>query len=122
MDVPHLPFPTIAYRLIGIHLLPSDGLLRSTIGNLPRLLPDPPVLGSGPHKRVPSTDDRHLSYKQKWEGIALAKKRGVYKGRKPSLTAEQVKEIRRRVVAGEQKTGLAAEYGVSRQTLYTALI
>jgi DNA-binding XRE family transcriptional regulator len=45
----------------------------------------------------------------------------VYKGRKPSLTAEQVKEIRRRAKAGEQKTVLAAEYRVSRQTLYTAL-
>jgi DNA invertase Pin-like site-specific DNA recombinase len=55
------------------------------------------------------------------EGIALAKKAGVYKARRPSLTTEQVKEIRRRVVAGEQKSGLAAEYGVSRQTLYTAI-
>jgi DNA invertase Pin-like site-specific DNA recombinase len=55
------------------------------------------------------------------EGIAIAKKAGVYKGRKPSLTAEQVKEIRTRVKAGEQKTGLAAEYRVSRQTLYSAL-
>jgi DNA invertase Pin-like site-specific DNA recombinase len=44
-----------------------------------------------------------------------------YKGRKPPLTKEQVKEIHRRVVTGEQKTGLAAEYGVSRQTLYSAL-
>jgi DNA invertase Pin-like site-specific DNA recombinase len=43
------------------------------------------------------------------EGIALAKRAGLYKGRKPSLTAEQVKEIRRRVRAGEQKTGLAVE-------------
>lgn len=55
------------------------------------------------------------------EGIALAKKAGVYKGRKPSLTAEQVKEIRRRVGAGERKTGLAAEYRVSRQTLYSSI-
>jgi DNA invertase Pin-like site-specific DNA recombinase len=48
------------------------------------------------------------------EGIAIAKKARVYKGRKLSLSAEQVKEIRRRVKAGEQKTGLAPEYGVSR--------
>ena len=51
----------------------------------------------------------------------LAKKAGVYKGRKPSLTPVQIAEIRKRVKAGEQKAGLAAEYRISRQTLYTAL-
>jgi DNA invertase Pin-like site-specific DNA recombinase len=65
--------------------------------------------------------ERSMIRERQREGIALAKKAGVYKGRKPSLTAEQVKEIRTRVKAGEQKTGLALEYGVSRQTLYTAL-
>jgi hypothetical protein len=45
----------------------------------------------------------------------------VYKGRKPSLTAGQVTEIQGRVVAGEQKSKLAVEYGVSRQTLYSSL-
>jgi DNA invertase Pin-like site-specific DNA recombinase len=65
--------------------------------------------------------ERSMIRERQREGIALAKKAGVYKGRKPSLTAEQVKEIRRRVKAGAQKTSLAAEYGVSRQTLYSAL-
>lgn len=65
--------------------------------------------------------ERSMIRERQREGIALAKKAGVYKGRKPSLTAEQVKEIRSRVKAGEQKTGLAAEFKVSRQTLYTAL-
>jgi DNA invertase Pin-like site-specific DNA recombinase len=55
------------------------------------------------------------------EGIELAKRRGVYRGRKPSLTAAQVAEIRKRVKAGEKKTALAAEFKVSRQTLYSAL-
>jgi DNA invertase Pin-like site-specific DNA recombinase len=59
--------------------------------------------------------------RERREGIALAKKAGVYKGRKRSLTPEQVKEIRRRVQAGDRKAGLAAEHGVSRQTLYTAI-
>jgi hypothetical protein len=45
------------------------------------------------------------------EGIAIAKKAGVYKGRKPSLTAEQVREIRKRAVAGKQKTGLRLSMG-----------
>jgi DNA invertase Pin-like site-specific DNA recombinase len=65
--------------------------------------------------------ERSLIRERQREGIALAKKAGVYKGRKPSLTKEQVMEIRRRAKAGEQKTGLALEFKVSRQTLYTAL-
>src|ERR1039458_4398749 len=54
-------------------------------------------------------------------GIELAKKAGVYKGRKPSLSPVQVAEIRKRVNAGEKKARLAAEYQISRQTLYAAL-
>jgi DNA invertase Pin-like site-specific DNA recombinase len=55
------------------------------------------------------------------EGIALTKKAGAYKGRKPSLTALQIVAIRKRVGAGEKKPKLAAEYRISRQTLFTAL-
>ena len=65
--------------------------------------------------------ERSMIRERQREGIALAKKAGVYKGRKPSLTAVQVAEIRKRVRAGEKKARLAAEYRVSRQTLYTAL-
>jgi DNA invertase Pin-like site-specific DNA recombinase len=65
--------------------------------------------------------ERSMIRERQREGIALAKKAGVYKGRKPSLTSAQVSEIRKRVKAGEQKARLATEYRVSRQTLYTAL-
>jgi DNA invertase Pin-like site-specific DNA recombinase len=65
--------------------------------------------------------ERSMIRERQREGIALAKKAGVYKGRKAKLNAEQVKEIRRRVQAGEQKARLALAFGVSRQTLYTAL-
>jgi DNA invertase Pin-like site-specific DNA recombinase len=65
--------------------------------------------------------ERSMIRERQREGIALAKKAGVYKGRKPSLTAVQIAEIRRRVRAGEKKARLAAEYRISRQTLYTAL-
>jgi len=65
--------------------------------------------------------ERSMIRERQREGIALAKKAGVYKGRKPSLTSVQVAEIRRRAAAGETKTGLATEYRVSRQTLYAAL-
>jgi DNA invertase Pin-like site-specific DNA recombinase len=55
------------------------------------------------------------------EGIAAAKGRGVLFGAKPKLTSEQVLDIRARVGQGEPKAALAIEYGVSRQTVYTAL-
>lgn len=63
--------------------------------------------------------ERDLIRERQREGIALAKLReGAYVGRKPSLTPAQAKELRRRVKAGEQKTALAGELGISRQTLY----
>ena len=65
--------------------------------------------------------ERSLIRERQREGIELAKKKGVYKGRKPSLTKVQVAEIRKRVKAGEKKAALAAEYRISRQTLYTAI-
>ena len=65
--------------------------------------------------------ERSMIRERQREGIELAKKADVYKGRKPSLTAVQVAEIRKRVEAGEKKANLAAEFQVSRQTLYTAL-
>ena len=65
--------------------------------------------------------ERSMIRERQREGIELAKKKGVYKGRKPSLTAAQVAEIHKRVKAGEKKARLAAEYRISRQTLYSAL-
>jgi DNA invertase Pin-like site-specific DNA recombinase len=65
--------------------------------------------------------ERSMIRERQREGIELAKKKGVYKGRKPSLTTMQVAEIRKRVKAGEKKTALAAEYRISRQTLYATL-
>ncbi len=65
--------------------------------------------------------ERSMIRERQREGIELAKKKGVYKGRKPALTPVQVAEIRKRVEAGEKKARLAAEYQISRQTLYTVL-
>ena len=62
--------------------------------------------------------ERALLKERQREGIALAKKAGVYKGRKPSLTPELAKELRKRVAAGEKKAALAREFGISRETLY----
>ena len=52
------------------------------------------------------------------EGIAIAKKAGKYRGRKPALTDDQADELTKRLVAGEPVAALAREYGVSRQTVY----
>lgn len=63
--------------------------------------------------------ERSLIRERQREGIALAKRKGVYKGRKPSLTADQAKELRIRVAKGEEKrAALAREFRISRQTLY----
>jgi DNA invertase Pin-like site-specific DNA recombinase len=63
--------------------------------------------------------ERSLIKERQREGIALAKKAGVYKGRKPSLIPDRVAELRARVAAGEKKAALAREFGISRETLYT---
>ncbi|RHW25341.1 recombinase family protein [Nocardioides immobilis] len=65
--------------------------------------------------------ERSLIRERQAEGIALAKARGVYKGRKPALTTEQVTEARERVELGIPKAAVARDLGVSRQTLYSAL-
>ncbi len=65
--------------------------------------------------------ERALIRERQREGITLAKQRGAYRGRKKSLNSEQVAELKRRVVAGEQKALIARNFGISRETLYQYL-
>ena len=65
--------------------------------------------------------ERALLRERQREGIALAKKRGAYRGRRRALSPEQTTELRQRVAAGEKKAMLARELGVSRETLYQYL-
>ena len=65
--------------------------------------------------------ERALIRERQREGIALARQRGVYRGRKKALSFEQVASLRQRVASGEQKAKLAREFGVSRETLYQYL-
>lgn len=65
--------------------------------------------------------ERALIRERQREGIALAKQRGAYRGRKKALSTERVAELRQRAAAGEQKTKLAREFGISRETLYQYL-
>jgi DNA invertase Pin-like site-specific DNA recombinase len=65
--------------------------------------------------------ERALIGERQREGITLAKARGAYRGRRKALSPDKAAELRRRVGAGEQKTGLAREFGISRETLYQYL-
>jgi len=65
--------------------------------------------------------ERALILERQREGIAAAKQRGLYTGRKPALTTAQVQQLRERAAAGERKSVLAKEFGISRETVYAYL-
>ncbi|MFO9001343.1 recombinase family protein [Legionella pneumophila serogroup 1] len=65
--------------------------------------------------------ERALIRERQLEGIAIAKQKGKYRGRKPSLNKDQAAILQERAKAGEQKTSLAKEFGISRETLYKYL-
>jgi len=65
--------------------------------------------------------ERALLRERQREGIALAKQRGAYRGRKKALSADQVTALRARAEAGAKKAPLAREFGISRETLYQYL-
>ena len=65
--------------------------------------------------------ERSLILERQREGIAIAKKKGLYKGRKPSLNFDQIRELKERVNNGEKKTNIAKDFGISRETLYQYL-
>ncbi len=65
--------------------------------------------------------ERSLIRERQREGIALAKQRGAYRGRKKSLNNHQIVELKQRIAAGEQKTLVAHNFGISRETLYQYL-
>ena len=65
--------------------------------------------------------ERALIKERQREGIEIAKKKGIYKGRKPSLSKTQAEEIRQRAATGESKSALARAYGISRETVYQYL-
>jgi DNA invertase Pin-like site-specific DNA recombinase len=62
--------------------------------------------------------ERELIKERQREGIAIAKRCGAYAGRKRTLTAAQAVVLLERIAAGESKTKLASELGVSRNTIY----
>lgn len=64
---------------------------------------------------VPLQNLRGPSIKER-EGIALAKKKGVYKGSKRSLSANQIVDLHQRVAAGAKKSEVAKEMRISKAT------
>ncbi|AUI50608.1 recombinase family protein [Arthrobacter crystallopoietes] len=65
--------------------------------------------------------ERSLIKERQREGIALARQRGAYRGRKKTLAPEQAAELVRRAAAGIPKSTLAKDYGISRETVYQYL-
>lgn len=62
--------------------------------------------------------ERSLLRERQREGIEIAKKKGLFKGRKRSLNENTVIEICKRAANGEKKASLAKEFKISRETLY----
>jgi DNA invertase Pin-like site-specific DNA recombinase len=65
--------------------------------------------------------ERDLIRERQREGIAIAKAKGVYKGRKKALSREQVAELVECAMSGMPKAELARSYAISRETLYQYL-
>lgn len=67
--------------------------------------------------------ERSLIKERQREGIAIAKAKGVYRGRKPALSLERVEALKAqdRERGGKNRAGLAKEHGISRETLYQYL-
>jgi len=65
--------------------------------------------------------ERALIRERQMEGIALAKQRGAYKGRKKSLNQEQIETLKQRAALGDKKAHIAKDLGISRETLYQYL-
>jgi DNA invertase Pin-like site-specific DNA recombinase len=65
--------------------------------------------------------ERSLTRERQREGIALAKQRRAYKGRKKFLTPERAAELVQRAGNGVPKAFLARDYGISRETAYQYL-
>ena len=62
--------------------------------------------------------ETNIRKERQMEGIAKAKEKGVYKGRKPSVDVEKVKELKEN---GLGASAIAKEMGIGRASVYRAL-
>ena len=65
--------------------------------------------------------ERALIRERQREGIAIAKTKGVYKGRKPSLNEGMKLKLREMVANGMSKTEIAKNLAISRASVYKYL-
>lgn len=65
--------------------------------------------------------ERALIRERQREGIAIAKAKGIYKGRQPKLDAEQVTKLKNMVGMGIPKAEVARKFDIRRETLYQYL-
>ncbi len=65
--------------------------------------------------------ERSVIRERQREGIAIARAKGIYRGRARRLDADQVTEARRLAEAGVAKAKIARDLGCSRRVLYDAL-
>lgn len=65
--------------------------------------------------------ERSLIKERQREGIAIAKTKGVYKGKQPKLNSEQIAKMRERVLAGVPKASVAREFNIARYSVYRIL-
>lgn len=65
--------------------------------------------------------ERSLIRERQREGVALAKAKGLYKGRRKSLNAAQIDELQKKLWEGQKKASIAQSLNISRKTLYEYL-
>lgn len=63
----------------------------------------------------------YLLKERQREGIELAKRRGVYKGRQKCLSSEQIFAVQEALSVGVTKARIARNLGICRDTVYRYL-
>lgn len=65
--------------------------------------------------------ERSLIRERQREGVAIAKAKGLYRGRKPKLSSAQIEEAKTKIALGVSKARVAREMGITRMTLYSSI-
>lgn len=97
-------------RRIGIRFIKENLILTGDDSPMATLLLN--MMGSFAEFEVAWSRERQR------EGIEIAKREGVYKGRKRLLAPDRAAELNRRLGTGESKAALAREFGLDRTTVY----
>lgn len=65
--------------------------------------------------------ERQIIRERQLEGIAIAKQKGKYMGRKRALNSEQIEEIKKMLEIGHYKVDIAKRFNITKQTLFNYL-